>query len=156
MTSRFVLRNATHAAHARLDAKVEKAGIDAVEGYRAFLLASASALRRVEAALEASGVGAVLTDWPERKRSPVIAADLAGLGLETPTPEGPAKLFSRAEMFGALYVLEGSRLGARVLLKRARDAENDLITNNTRYLSHGEGSRLWPTFVDLLENEQAI
>jgi heme oxygenase len=60
----------------------------------------------------------LLADWPERRRGELIAADLAELGAELPEPIAPPRLGGEASMLGALYVLEGSRLGG-ALLKRS-------------------------------------
>jgi heme oxygenase len=56
-------------------------------------------------------------------------------------------------VLGVMYVLEGSRLGAKYLL-RAIDAGSDpQIAAATRYLRHGVGLRLWPNFLQTLENQ---
>jgi heme oxygenase len=72
----------------------------------------------METALEAAGVGALLPDWSERRRGHLLAADLAELGVEPPEAIAPPGLASEASLWGALYVLEGSRLGG-ALLKRS-------------------------------------
>ncbi len=54
-------------------------------------------------------------------------------------------------MFGVLYVLEGSRLGARILVKQIR-AGCPALSEATAFLTHGQGSRLWPTFLQALES----
>lgn len=65
--------------------------------------------------------------------SPVIKA------VPTPSPAFGA---------GLLYVLEGSRLGARVLARRVRRAGSDLPL---AYLAHGEDEDLWRSFLTWLE-----
>jgi heme oxygenase len=50
-----------------------------------------------------------------------------------------------------LYVLEGSRLGSRLLLPEARARLSPALCTATRYLSHGQGQPLWPTFLQWLE-----
>lgn len=47
-------------------------------------------------------------------------------------------------------MLEGSRLGGRVLVRRARAGEPG-VRAATAYLAHGEGRRFWPTFLTRLE-----
>ena len=51
-----------------------------------------------------------------------------------------------------MYVLESSRLDARMLLnavKRSADAE---VLHATAFLRHGAGHHFWPSFLDILEN----
>jgi heme oxygenase len=52
-------------------------------------------------------------------------------------------------------VLEGSRLGAKFLLKTVADAADPRIGEATTYLAHGAGQRLWQSFLARLEAEQA-
>jgi heme oxygenase len=55
-----------------------------------------------------------------------------------------------------LYVLEGSRLGARLLLAEVEAALSPASRAATRYLSHGQGLSLWPTFLQRLEASQQV
>lgn len=121
--------------------------IESPSGYGAFLSASAAALAPLELALERAGVGEWLPDWPRRTRRAALARDLAELGLETPAL-GTASVPSQAFGAGLLYVLEGSRLGARFLVRQAGAGSADLPT---AYLTHGEGQDLWRTFLAWLE-----
>ena len=45
--------------------------------------------------------------------------------------------FETATLFGIVYVLEGSRLGARVLLRYVLASNDPIFTENVRYLQHG-------------------
>src|SRR3569833_1520653 len=45
----------------------------------------------------------------------------------------------RARLFVALYVLEGSRLGARCLVRLVTRSSDPLVREATAYLRHGEG-----------------
>jgi heme oxygenase len=58
-------------------------------------------------------------------------------------------------MIGTMYVLEGSRLGAKFLLKAVADAADPRIAEATAYLSHGTGKRLWQSFLAKLASEEA-
>lgn len=120
-TARTMLRTATAAHHDRVDAVFSRADLTDRDGYGRFMLAQAAAHLPVERALTAAGAADVLADWAERRRAPLILADLAALGLTPPdsldsdvtltfdTPTG---------ILGGIYVLEGSRLGG-TLLKRS-------------------------------------
>lgn len=57
-----------------------------------------------------------MPDWPERRRSDAILTDLAALASPTPAVE-PLSLPDAAAAAGALYVIEGSRLGGRFLVR---------------------------------------
>lgn len=140
------LRATTADSHAALDATVAAFDIERTTGYAAFLAASAAALAPLELGLERGGVEAWLPDWPRRARREVLARDLAALGLATPLSPRPVHVPSPAFGAGLLYVLEGSRLGARFLARRARAAGRPLA-----YLTHGEGGDLWPSFLVWLE-----
>ena len=57
-----------------------------------------------------------------------------------------------ATLFGIVYVLEGSRLGARVLLRDVLASNDPIVTENVRYLQHGVSEQLWQSFVMRLES----
>jgi len=144
------LRQATTAAHRSLDAEFSDFDLTSLRGYRRFLEASAAALLPLESALEQAGVAHVFPDWPERSRSRAIKADLDRLdGVARPLcGAGP---LNRNSVLGVMYVLEGSRLGAKFLLRSI--AGNPLLERATRYLGHGAGKPLWRNFLLRLESE---
>jgi heme oxygenase (biliverdin-IX-beta and delta-forming) len=112
-----LLREATREAHENLDALFTGFDLTNGEGYRRFIGAQASAMLAVEAVLDASGAAAVVDDWPRRRRGDALIADAAALGLEPSTVPAPT-FTSLPEVAGALYVVEGSRHGARFLRKQ--------------------------------------
>jgi heme oxygenase len=149
---RSYLRAATSDLHAEVDARMSAVMARAENGYREFLIRSAAALVPLERALETAGIETVLTDWPERARAASLRLDLADLGAPIPEQAAPASmpgLEGEAFQFGVLYVLEGSRLGARYIT-RGIDASLP-----SRYIRHGEGQPLWPTFLQHLETSAA-
>lgn len=141
------LRAATSEDHAALDAVVAGWRIETPIGYGAFLNASYAALAPLELALEQAGVAEQLPDWSQRARRAALAADLAELGLEAPSFE-PAEVSSPEAVAGLLYVLEGSRLGAKFLARQVRAAGAGLPL---AYLTHGEGPDLWRSFLAWLD-----
>ena len=155
-SARGHLRAVTSDLHARLDARLAPLVTQGEAGYRDFLLRSAMALLPVEQALNEVDVAKVLPDWPQRSRSRALRLDLAALSL--PEPSGPTVPAIRDEafQFGMLYVLEGSRLGARLLLAEVEAALSPASRAATRYLSHGQGLSLWPTFLQRLEASQQV
>ncbi|GAA0671222.1 heme oxygenase [Sphingomonas insulae] len=107
------LRAATASDHDAVDAAFGSFALDDAAGYRRFLVAHGRALPTVEAMLDRAGDDD-LPAW--RPRSALLARDLAALGLAMPVPlalaltDGPA-------LWGALYVIEGSRLGGQLLAR---------------------------------------
>ena len=115
MSARAALRAATMDDHERVDRLFSRFDLSATESYGRFLTAQAAAHLPIEAALEAAGAGQLVADWEQRKRSHLLQADLAELGIGIPAPVEPPPLPGAQAVLGALYVLEGSRLGGAVL-----------------------------------------
>jgi heme oxygenase len=142
------LRHATAAAHARLHHEPTLARLAAGEidraGYVALLHRLLGYHEAVEARLLAAppldGFG---IDLAERRRSPLLRADLAMLGETVPAAPRLAlpALTGIGQALGWLYVAEGSTLGGRELA-RALDHLLPLGTAGRRFLlgygeSHG-------------------
>lgn len=150
---RHGLRTFTASLHARVDDHMSEL-LRQPEGYAKFLMASAAGVLPLERALCAAGISAVVPDWPARTRSAALRADLASLSLpasETDYPGRDVELGGEAHLFGALYVLEGSRLGARAILHALGNSPSAVHHCACRYLSHGAGQPLWQTFLSQLE-----
>lgn len=140
----MALRSATADQHDRVDALFSRADLTARGGYAQFLAAQADAHLAVEDALDRSDAAAVLPDWPERRRAALLRADLAELG-EAPPPLAQVALFDTpAAVLGAVYVLEGSRLGGRLL---QRSVPADLPT---RFLG-ASNPAAWRALLTLLD-----
>jgi heme oxygenase (biliverdin-IX-beta and delta-forming) len=153
---RSLLRAATMGLHAVVDARFAPM-LDAGEaGYRSFLLATAAAVFPLEQALLAAGVESLLPDWTRRTRAAALRADLTDLGITDVALATEPPLAGAARMFGALYVLEGSRLGARLLVPDLLAGGSARIRVATRYLRHGEGHRLWQSFLAHLESSRPV
>jgi heme oxygenase (biliverdin-IX-beta and delta-forming) len=147
---RTLLRDATAAEHARLDAKLGALDLCEAAGYRRFLEINAAALLPLEQSLLRAGVRAVLPDWDDRARSEAILRDLSQLSGAPRLLDAPV-LADRSAVLGTLYVLEGSRLGAAYLLRAVRQCSDPLMSGNTAFLAHGAGRPLWPSFLSILE-----
>ena len=125
-SARSALRHATSSDHERVDAAFSRFDLASRDGYGAFLVAQAAAHLPVEAALDEAGVVRILPDWPQRRRGERLRADLAAMGLAEPAADTgiqalPAALADEAGMLGAVYVLEGSRLGGALLRRSVPD-----------------------------------
>lgn len=152
---RHLLREETAPAHARVDRHFG-ALIEAGD-YGEFLTASASAVLPLEEALTRAGADGLLPDWAERRRGGALHADLAALGITADREADlPLDVGGEAHQFGMLYVLEGSRLGAKVLLADLMTRADPDISGAMHYLRHGAGRRFWPTFLERLEDSSAV
>lgn len=145
------LRTATDDLHADLDAQLAPLITQGDTGYAKFLACSAAALLPIERALGEAGIAAVLPDWPQRSRSEALRLDLSALSLPEPSVSPVPEVGGRAFQLGMVYVLEGSRLGARLLLREAQFTLTPATRAAMRYLSHGQGLPFWPTFLQRLE-----
>jgi heme oxygenase len=115
MRARAALRAGTAAEHERVDRLFGSLDLARAHDYRLFLLTQAAAFLPVEAALDAAGAEALVPDWPARRRGALLRQDLAALAAPLPAPEPAPALTGMPEILGALYVLEGSRLGGAML-----------------------------------------
>lgn len=146
--ARAALRSATAEAHARVDATFGAFDLTSRDGYRAFLLAQAAAFIPVEAALDAAGAAQVIADWPSRRRAALLREDLAVLGVQ-PSPLSEPVFATAAQICGATYVLEGSRMGAAMLV---RSVPADLPT---RFLAAPQPPGAWRALLERLDEQLA-
>jgi heme oxygenase len=107
------LRAGTAAEHQAVDDAFARFGLATAEDYRAFLTAHARILSAVERAVRPSEL---VPGWTAR--TPALIADLAELGVVAPASDEFRLPEGGAARWGALYVLEGSRLGGAVLERR--------------------------------------
>lgn len=145
-TARQVLRTATSDDHDRVDAAFARFDLADRDDYIRFLLAQAEAFLPVEGAIDDADAAAILPDWPARRRSALLLDDLRRLGA-APAPAQPGSSFrSREEIFGAIYVLEGSRLGGRLL---ERSVPADLPRSFIGTTDNG----LWRNLIEVLDTQ---
>jgi heme oxygenase len=98
-----------------------------------------------------AGVVRILPDWERRSRRRAILADLRKLG-ERPQVARQVTLDFH-NILGVVYVLEGSRLGGRVLLGKAMQSGDPVVRSATAYLRHGAHEPFWSSFLAILEHE---
>jgi heme oxygenase (biliverdin-IX-beta and delta-forming) len=100
----------------------------------------------IEPALEAASIHRVLPDWDMRQRRFALASDMDSMGI----PNRETRAITLSDDIGTLlgwsYVLEGSRLGARFILKEIEATLDRELIAATRFLRHGAGTGLWTTF----------
>jgi heme oxygenase len=148
---RHHLKQATAGQHAALDQGFGALDLKNRNDYRRFLAAQAAVMAPLEDWLTRHDIGRLLPDWPRRMRAPPLAADLAGLDATTERHDIVLGAPSAAAMLGVAYVLEGSRLGARFLSRIVARSRDEAVRANTRFLDHGAGLPLWPSFLATLE-----
>ena len=147
MTARAALKRASRDVHDRLDRTLSIYRLDQRGDYVTFLQAQARALLPVERALTDAGAAALVPGWGEALRSALLTADLAELGAGDITQIPPPSYDGEAELLGGIYVLEGSRMGAAVLL-RSVPAEFPRA-----FLGARSPSGRWGAFVATLERK---
>lgn len=118
MTARESLRAATSNDHARVDRLFSAFNLADRSRYGSFLSAQAAAFLPVEAALDMAGADRLLPDWTTRRRAALLYEDLSELVLPMPEPIPSPPLPDDPSILGAIYVLEGSRLGGSVLKRQ--------------------------------------
>lgn len=107
-----------------------------------------------EAAYNRSDVKAVLPDIEERKLSANLAKDLRALNV-SPAPSCPpiTWVHDLPSAMGTIYVIEGSTLGGRVIVKRVMDQLGLTPENGcSYYFGYGpETGNKWKGFMAALE-----
>lgn len=120
------LRRCTRGHHAAIEALLALDDTPSLERYGAILCGFDAFLRPWEAAVRRA-LPARLQAWFDvRRRAPLLADDLAHLGLQTPLPlarrgaqaVAALPLQGLAQALGSMYVIEGSALGGQVIAPR--------------------------------------
>ncbi|WP_454915922.1 biliverdin-producing heme oxygenase [Xanthobacter sediminis] len=159
------LKDLTHATHDRLDkAIMAKEPFSSRERYALFVKVQHAFHREIDALYFDPALDRLLPDLSGRRRSGLIAEDLADLGAEPPVAEGEP-VFAKGEpadiptALGWLYVAEGSNLGAAFLLKAAAGLGLSETFGARHLAAAPEGRGLhWKTFtaaLDALELSEA-
>ena len=144
---RHALMHGTRDLHAILDQGMGDFGT--VAGYRHYLRGSFAFRAALEPALDA-GQG-----WQAQPLTALLRDDLADLGLQPPPVPAMPRLHGPADVAAALYVVEGSAIGARVLIRRAQALGFD-AGHGARHLAAQTGDKQrWPGFLAWLEQSGA-
>jgi heme oxygenase len=146
MKARLALRAGTAAEHERVDRLFSRLDLSEGGDYARFLGAQASAHLPIEAALDAAGAGNILEDWPLRRRAHLLLADLEELGIAPPALIEPPQIADQSAALGAIYVLEGSRLGGAMLKRSLPD------TAPKRFLDAPQAPGSWRKLLESLDH----
>jgi heme oxygenase len=152
------LRAGTAEAHDRVDAAFAAFDLTDRDSYTAFLRAHADVVFPLEAALPGERI---LPDWEDRKRGALLREDLTFLRhpaesrdlmpqATQPIAQDPGFRRDDGEwnefaIAGALYVLEGSRLGGRFLVRQVPQGFP------RAYLDADQATEKWRNLLDRLE-----
>jgi heme oxygenase len=139
MPAHAIVRCRTAATHSLIDAAFSRFNLGDRRSYVAFLQAHARVVLPIEAVLSDE---AQLPPW--RPRTALLARDLDALGYRLPMSVAQSEPWCLAAKFGLLYVLEGSRLGNRILLRRAG------ASFSTHYLRAAHEPGEWRAFTEAL------
>lgn len=142
--ARFALKAATDDVHRELDDRLSRLDLAEAPDYRRFLSFHAKTIPPFEEALAAAGANAIIDGWDRGRRSDAIRIDLEALGEPIPDLAAVEPICGTGELLGTAYVIEGSRLGGRVLARRVGEG---LPMN---FLS-ASGSNSWPSVVAALD-----
>jgi heme oxygenase (biliverdin-IX-beta and delta-forming) len=115
----------------------------------------------LEKKIEAFITPAILPDIAERRKASAILHDLSAIGQEVDSlslsPHLP-KIENAAQAMGALYVLEGSTLGGKMIAKMLRNNEALSLTDDKLSFFSGYGEETgskWKTFLHVLNQQES-
>ena len=115
----LALRSGTRDAHDRLEHEADVLDRCQVpEAYVALLQAFRSVYAPLERALSASPLTApVVPDWPQRRKTSWLDADLRALGASAAADRPVPALDVAEDVAGACYVVEGATLGGALVVR---------------------------------------
>ncbi|MDW5418349.1 biliverdin-producing heme oxygenase [Iodobacter sp. CM08] len=117
------LKALTHDTHDQLDKRImANKPFASADNYARFLIAQYGFLRDCDPLYDNPNLAALFPDLAERRRYDRIATDIADLGRQLPTHDVLAPVEHKQDIptaLGWMYVTEGSKLGAAILLKMA-------------------------------------
>jgi heme oxygenase len=151
---RGCLKRGTAELHQAVDGLMDRSGmLSSRSGYSRYLHATLLARSSIETRLVANGVADLYSIWPKRQISHLVERDLVDLEPKTQPQSADTNhtAMSPGAMLGALYVLEGSALGARVIARRV-EVIGMGPTFGARHLKQQTAEpTAWPTFLELLD-----
>lgn len=145
------LRQATHAAHKALEDQADVEARLRDPARRGRMVAALLDMHAgAEAALTPWGEGLQGLDIPPADRSAALRIDVQALGGEGVTP-ARATVTDLGQALGWTYVIEGSALGGRVMLKRMRAADVELTGLGHLDLHGDQTGARWRTVLGALD-----
>ncbi len=151
---RTMLRTRTAALHARLDRMISSSCIGDPLCLGRLLTIHHDALTLLVTALERADAEHVCPGWEGRSRLTALEEDLRMLRTRpNRVPVHSPSFVTEPEIWGALYAIEGSRLGNRIMLRNVMECGNEDERRATQFLAHGlEDRAAWGRFVAQLDD----
>lgn len=155
------LRQATAADHQAVEDRVDLMGIDSLARYQQVLIAFHGFWPGIESRIQAVLPPGLKAEWAPRWRAARLQADLLTLGSAAtvvatlPCCQDWPEIAHEAEALGALYVIEGSSLGARHISRHLLGRLGlDAANGASFFAGHGEqtGPR-WQRFREVLQQQ---
>jgi heme oxygenase (biliverdin-IX-beta and delta-forming) len=143
------LRGKTRRLHKLLDGCFNASTLGERPEYVRFLLTNWP-IAWIEPALASAGIQRLLPDWQQRRRHLTLVADLKELGVCPGPPCNRVIDADTGTLLGWAYVLEGSRLGARLIHQIVEASGGPELLKATRFIQHGEKENYWKTFAGVL------
>jgi heme oxygenase len=146
---RWQMREQTAQAHSNVDDAIGP--LDTLESYRSYLASLYAFRKPIEDRLMETDLPVQLGVWKPRLIADAIMRDMDD--LDVPHPSVSAFLFPLQgdALFGTLYVLEGSSLGARILFKRAQALGLNADFGARHLALQSEDIEGWRSFLSVLE-----
>jgi heme oxygenase (biliverdin-IX-beta and delta-forming) len=150
-----VLRRETAHLHNAVEVAFASFDLTTRTGLSRFLAAQVVAVGAVEDELDRRGIGDLVEDWSLRRRKSAALADLARLrgdpASEAAQMPHPLRLESVGQQLGSLYVLEGSRLGGRLLARHVEGSPDELVRAAIGFLRAPVKAGAWAALLTLLD-----
>jgi heme oxygenase (biliverdin-IX-beta and delta-forming) len=149
-----MLRDRIAALHAGLDYVISSSCVGGAIRLGRLLTIHYDALALVVPALERAGAEHVCPGWEGRSRLAALEEDLRVLRARSHRIlTHPPSFVREPEIWGALYAIEGSRLGNRIILDRVMEGGSEDERRATQFLAHGlEDRTAWGGFVAQLDD----
>lgn len=155
-----ILKNETASAHQEAEAVLLPAlqAMRSVQDYATVLKMFYGFFHPLEERIRRYITPALLSDVESRRNASLIKKDLRELTVygEPPLCESLPQINNAAQAFGALYVLEGSTLGGRVIVRMLSKNEAANIPANALHFFSGYGEetgRMWTFFINELNKQ---
>ncbi len=152
------LRQTTERLHAAVEHEVDRAAyFGTLPSYGSYLLRLRLFHEQLDG-VERVASAATHPHWQVERRLALLAEDLTALGIDRASVSAVVRrpaIGDATMALGALYVVVGASLGARVLVQQAA-ALSLPTTGGGAYLHALATSTDWPAFLELLESEPIV
>lgn len=148
----YVLKEATHELHKQAEARLypKLDGIASLNDYSSILKMFYGFFHPMEAIIAPFITDEVLNDFPQRRKSDLITDDLHAIGRDRQNMIACSLLpevDSVPRALGAMYVMEGSTLGGRMIAKMLLKNSNISLSQDQIRFFNGYGEETGPKWI---------